>query len=90
VESRAKRKTLVGKVISSKMEKGITVQLETKKKHPIYKKFVTYHKKIKARDEKNEAKEGDVVKLEETRPLSKEIKWRLVEIVEKAQRGQQS
>lgn len=87
MESRGTRKEIIGKVMSDKMEKGITVELETRKLNPMYKKFVTYHKKVKARDEKNEAGVGDKVRLIETRPLSKEIRWRLVEIIEKAQRG---
>ncbi len=82
-----KKKTIVGVVISDKMDKAITVQSETRKRHPLYKKFVVGHKKVKARDEKNEAHVGDVVRIVETRPVSREIRWRLVEIVEKAQRG---
>jgi len=61
--------------------------LEIHRRHPLYKKFVTSHKKIKARDEKNEAGEGDTVKIVGTRPLSRETRWKVVEIVEKAQRG---
>lgn len=84
----ARRKAIVGTVISDKMEKAVTVQWEVRKKHPIYKKFVITHKKCKAADIKNEAKAGDVVKIVSTRPLSKEIRWRVAEILQKAQRGQ--
>ena len=85
--NKAKKKTFIGTVVSDKMDKVVTVQLEVKKRHPLYKKFVTSHKKVKARDEKNEAGEGDVIKMVETRPLSKETHWKVVEIIEKAQRG---
>ena len=83
----SQRKTKIGTVISDKMTKTVTVQWETKKMHPLYKKFVVRHKKIKARDEKSEAKTGDVVKVVETRPLSKEVNWKVVEIVKKAHKG---
>ncbi len=85
--NKAKKKTFIGTVVSDKMDKVVTVQLEVQKRHPLYKKFVTSHKKVKARDEKNEAGEGDVIKMVETRPLSKETHWKVVEIIEKAQRG---
>ena len=78
------RKTKTGVVTSSKMDKTITVAVERKVKHPIYGKFVKKTTKFHAHDEKNEAKPGDVVKIEETRPLSKTKRWRLVEIIEKA------
>jgi len=78
------RKVLVGKVVSDKMDKTIVVLVETYKKHPLYGKRVKYSKKFKAHDEHNEAKVGDTVKIMETRPLSKEKRWRLVEIIEKA------
>jgi len=87
VGNKAKKKTFRGTVVSDKMDKVVTVQLEVQKRHPLYKKFVTSHKKVKARDEKNEAGEGDVIKMVETRPLSKETHWKVVEIIEKAQRG---
>jgi len=87
VGNKAKKKTFIGTVVSDKMDKVVTVQLEVQKRHPLYKKFVTSHKKVKARDEKNEAGEGDVIKMVETRPLSKETHWKVVEIIEKAQRG---
>ncbi|MCI8540213.1 MAG: 30S ribosomal protein S17 [Erysipelotrichaceae bacterium] len=81
---RAKRKTYRGTVISDKMDKTITVVVETKKTHPIYGKRVKYSKKFKAHDEKNEAKMGDTVVIMETRPLSATKRFRLIEIVEKA------
>ena len=75
---------LVGKVVSDKTDKTITVLVETYKKDPIYKKRVKYSKKYAAHDEKNEAKIGDTVRIAEVRPLSKTKHFRLVEIVEKA------
>lgn len=77
------RKTRTGVVTSNKMAKTITVAVERKVKHPIYGKFVKKTSKFHAHDEKNEASIGDVVKIMETRPLSKTKRWRLVEIVEK-------
>ena len=81
---RSNRKTYRGTVISDKMDKTITVIVETKKTHPIYGKRVKYSKKFKAHDEKSEAKIGDKVLIMETRPLSATKRFRLVEIVEKA------
>ncbi len=81
---RSNRKTYRGTVISVKMDKTITVIVETKKTHPIYGKRVKYSKKFKAHDEKNEAKTGDTVVIMETRPLSATKRFRLVEIVKKA------
>jgi small subunit ribosomal protein S17 len=78
------RKTKTGVVSSDKMEKTITVAVERKVKHPIYGKFVKKTTKFHAHDEKNEAKPGDVVRIMETRPMSKTKRWRLVEIIEKA------
>ena len=78
------RKTKTGIVSSDKMEKTITVAVERKVKHPIYGKFVKKTTKFHAHDEKKEAKPGDVVRIMETRPLSKTKRWRLVEIIEKA------
>lgn len=78
------RKTRTGVVSSDKMTKTITVAVERKVKHPIYGKFLKKTTKFHAHDEKNEAGIGDVVKIMETRPLSKTKRWRLVEIVEKA------
>ena len=78
------RKEKTGLVTSDKMEKTITVTIERRVKHPIYGKFVKTTKKFKAHDEKNDAKAGDIVKISETRPLSKTKRWRLVEVVERA------
>lgn len=75
---------LVGKVVSDKTDKTITVLVETYKKDPLYGKRVRYSKKYAAHDEKNEAKTGDTVRIAETRPLSKTKHFRLVEIIEKA------
>lgn len=75
---------LVGKVVSDKGDKTITVLVETYKNHPLYKKRVKYSKKYTAHDEKNEAKIGDKVRIAETRPLSKTKRFRLVEVLEKA------
>ena len=78
------RKTRTGKVVSDKMEKTIVVAVEDHVKHPLYKKIVKKTYKLKAHDENNECKVGDTVKVMETRRLSKDKRWRLVEIVEKA------
>ena len=78
------RKTKTGIVSSDKMDKTVTVAVERKVKHPIYGKFVKKTTKFHAHDEKNEARPGDVVKIMETRPLSKTKRWRLIEIIEKA------
>ena len=78
------RKTRTGKVVSNKMDKTIVVAVETFVKHPLYKKRVKNTVKFKAHDENNECGIGDTVKIMETRPLSKDKRWRLVEIVEKA------
>ncbi|AKX34604.1 30S ribosomal protein S17 [Spiroplasma litorale] len=78
------RKTYVGKVVSDKMDKTITVLVETYKNHPIYKKRVKYSKKYKAHDENQQAHLGDRVEIMETRPLSKTKNFRLVKVVEKA------
>jgi small subunit ribosomal protein S17 len=78
------RKERIGKVVSNKMEKSITVAIERRVKHPIYGKFVAKTTKFMVHDEKNEAHEGDIVRISETRPLSKNKRWRLVEIIEKA------
>jgi len=80
---RKNRKSQIGVVVSDKMEKTITVLVTSKKKHPIYKKYMTVTKKYKAHDEKGEAHVGDTVTIIETRPLSKDKRWRLVRIVEK-------
>jgi small subunit ribosomal protein S17 len=78
------RKERIGKVVSNKMVKSITVAVDRKVKHPIYGKFVQRTTKFMAHDEKNEAGIGDTVRIAETRPLSKNKRWRLVEIIEKA------
>lgn len=78
------RKSRVGVVSSNKMTKTITVAVERKVKHPIYGKFVKKTTKFHAHDEKNEATIGDIVKIMETRPLSKTKRWRLIEILEKS------
>lgn len=82
--ARAKRKERVGKVISNKMAKTVVVQVERRFPHPRFKKVVTGYKKLYAHDEKSDAKVGDWVRIEETRPLSKTKRWRLVEVVERA------
>jgi small subunit ribosomal protein S17 len=84
VEERNLRKTRVGKVTSDKMQKTITVSVENHVKHPLYNKIVKKTYKLKAHDENNDAKVGDTVRVMETRPLSKDKRWRLVEIVERA------
>ena len=78
------RKTRTGKVISDKMDKTIFVAIENHVKHPLYKKVVKSTYKLKAHDENNECRIGDTVKVMETRPLSKDKRWRLVEIIERA------
>lgn len=78
------RKVQVGKVVSDKMDKTIVVAVETYKKHELYHKRIKSTKKFKAHDENNQAKIGDTVKISETRPLSKDKSWRLVEILEVA------
>ncbi len=84
MEERNLRKTRTGKVISDKMEKTITVAVEDHVRHPLYNKIVKKTYKLKAHDEKNDARIGDTVRVMETRPLSKDKRWRLVEIVERA------
>lgn len=84
MEQRGLRKTRVGKVTSDKMDKTIVVSIESAVKHPLYKKFIKSTFKLKAHDEKNECNVGDTVRVMETRPLSKDKRWRLVEIIEKA------
>jgi small subunit ribosomal protein S17 len=78
------RKEKVGKVVSNKMTKSITIAIDRKVKHPIYGKFMNQTTKFMAHDEKNEAGIGDTVRIMETRPTSKNKRWRLVEIIEKA------
>lgn len=78
------RKERVGQVVSSKMQKSITVAVDRKVKHPIYGKFVRKTTKLTAHDENNDCNVGDTVKVMETRPMSKNKRWRLVEIIERA------
>ena len=84
MEERNLRKTRTGKVVSDKMDKTIVVAVEDHVKHPLYNKIVKRTYKLKAHDENNECKVGDTVKVMETRPLSKDKRWTLVEIMEKA------
>jgi len=78
------RKTRVGKVVSDKMDKTIVVAVESRVAHPLYKKIIKRTYKLKAHDENNECGTGDVVKVMETRPLSKDKRWRMIEVIEKA------
>ena len=82
--TRAFRKTRVGQVVSDKMDKTIVVAIQDSVQHKLYKKIVKQTYKLKAHDENNECRTGDIVKVMETRPLSKDKRWRLVEIIEKA------
>ena len=84
METRALRKTRVGIVVKNKMDKSILVAIERRVAHPIYKKYFKKTTKLMAHDEKNECTIGDVVKIMETRPLSKVKNWRVIEVVEKA------
>ena len=85
MEERNLRKVMVGTVTSDKMDKTVVVSVETNVKHPMYGKIVKRTYKLKAHDEQNECKAGDKVKVMETRPLSKDKRWRVVEILEKAE-----
>jgi small subunit ribosomal protein S17 len=82
--SRAARKTRVGLVVSDKMEKTVVVSIERRVQHPVYGKMVRRTKRLKAHDENNDARTGDTVRIMETRPMSKDKRWRVVEIVERA------
>ena len=84
MEERNLRKTRVGKVVSDKMDKTIVVAIQDNVRHPLYNKIIKKTYKLKAHDENNECKKGDTVRGMETRPLSKDKRWRLVEIIEKA------
>ena len=84
MSERNMRKTTVGKVVSNKMDKTIVVAVRDNVRHPLYNKIVKKTYKLKAHDEKNDAKIGDTVRVMETRPLSKDKRWRLVEIMERA------
>jgi small subunit ribosomal protein S17 len=81
---RNSRKTRIGMVVSDKMQKTVVVSIERRVQHPVYGKMVRRTKKLKAHDEQNEAKTGDTVRIMETRPLSKDKRWRVVEIIERA------
>ena len=83
MEERNLRKTRTGKVVSDKMDKTIVVAVEDHVKHPLYNKIVKRTYKLKAHDENNECKVGDIVKVMETKPISKDKRWRLVEVMEK-------
>ena len=78
------RKTRVGLVVSDKMEKTVVVSIERRVQHPVYGKMIRRTRKLKAHDEQNDAKTGDTVRIMETRPMSKDKRWRVVEIVERA------
>ena len=84
MEERNLRKEKTGRVVSNKMDKSITVLVETKMKHPLYGKFLSKSNKFMAHDEKNECNPGDLVLIAETRPISKNKNWRLKQILEKA------
>ncbi|MEL6628414.1 MAG: 30S ribosomal protein S17 [Bacteroidota bacterium] len=83
-ETRNRRKVRVGRVVSNKMDKSITVLVERRVKHPIYGKFVKKSKKLMAHDDENTCGIGDTVRIMETRPLSKNKRWRLLEVIERA------
>lgn len=83
-EKTANPRTVVGRVISDKMEKSISVRVETREQHPIYKKYVRRSSKFHAHDADNACRTGDLVRIEECRPLSKTKTWRLVEVIERA------
>lgn len=82
---RKERKVIQGTVVSDKMDKTIVVEVENTLIHPLYQKHLKRHTRLKAHDEENSVKEGDVVKIMETRPLSKDKRWRLVELVREAE-----
>ena len=82
--ARGTRKTRTGIVVSDKMEKTVVVAIERRVAHPVYGKMITRTKRLKAHDEQNSAKTGDTVRIVETRPLSKDKRWRVVEIVDRA------
>jgi small subunit ribosomal protein S17 len=84
VANKGTKRVLTGQVVSDKMDKTIVVAVEKRNVHQLYKKYVSFSKKAKAHDEKNDAKSGDIVRIEECRPLSKNKRWRLLDIVERA------
>ncbi|MGH7922303.1 MAG: 30S ribosomal protein S17 [Candidatus Dormibacteraceae bacterium] len=81
---RGSRKVRVGRVVSDRMQKTVVVAIEERKSHPLYKKVIRHQERLKAHDEEDECRIGDLVRLMETKPLSKDKRWRVVEIVEKA------
>ena len=83
---RGRRKVLIGTVVSDKMEKTVSVSVERRVKHPVYKKYIRKIAKLKAHDENNQSRVGDRVKIIETRPLSKQKRWRIQEVLEKGMR----
>lgn len=85
ISQRNQRKTRIGRVVSTKMQKTVVVLLERNVKHPIYNKIITLSKRVKARDEEGACAVGDLVRIMETRPLSKDVCWRYVETIRKAQ-----
>ena len=85
MEERNLRKVMVGKVVSDKMDKTVVVAVETSVRHKVYNKIVKRTYKLKSHDEQNECKIGDTVKVMETRPLSKDKRWRVVEVMKKAE-----
>jgi small subunit ribosomal protein S17 len=86
LEREKRRKTKIGRVVSDKMDKTVVVAVESYRPHPLYKRAVRRIKKFKAHDEQNTCKIGDVVRIEETRPLSKEKRWRVLEIISGSER----
>lgn len=85
MEERGMRKVLTGKVVSDKMDKTVVVAVETLVRHPLYQRIIRRTKKFKAHDEQNSCRVGDKVKMMETRPLSKEKRWRIIEILDRAE-----
>lgn len=85
MEERGIRKVLTGKVVSDKMDKTVVVSVETRVRHPLYQRIIRRTKKFKAHDEQNACRIGDKVKMMETRPISKEKRWRIIDILEKAE-----
>ena len=83
-ETTSNKRTLVGRVVSDKMEKTVTVLIERRVKHPLYGKIIVQSKKVHAHNDNNEAKQGDLVEIEETRPVSKTKAWRVSKLLEKA------
>ena len=83
-QARATRKTRTGLVVSDKMQKTVVVAIERRVPHPLYSKMITRTKRVKAHDEENSAKTGDTVRIAETKPLSKDKRWRVVEIISRA------